>query len=190
MTMIPQIDIQTVRGRIGIESIPGKLDVRTRPADMEIQQRLAKIEVNAPLPELEVDQSRAFAALNGGKILDFHSRIYSQIPEIALQNMAKIVERGNRMAAIHEGRNPIPDFAWEQFSDRGTGISVFGPASFDNVDIHFTIHPVDVNVEVGGAEINVQVNKPEYHFERGNVRIYMEQYPSITITPPIIDIKY
>lgn len=188
---LPMIDIQQVRGRIGIESVWGKLDVRTQPAKMTTKQRPAKITVDAPLPELEVDQSRAFAALHGGKILDIHSRIYSQIPHIALQNIARIVERGNRMAAIHDrGDNPIPDFAWEQFFQRGTGIEIRGPASFDNVDLHFTIHPVEVDVEVGGVDIEVETFKPEYHFERGKVHIYMEQYPSVTITPPVIDMKF
>lgn len=186
---IPMIDIRTQHARIGIERVPGKLEVRTFPPEVHTKQRPAQMEFHDPPADLRIDSSRAWNAIYGGKLLDFTRRITEQIPEILLQRMADMVERGNRMAAIHIPPNPIPDIALEGSMNTGTGLDVFGPASYDNVDIEFIAHDFDMDVQIGGVDIDVTIRKPETSFQRGRLHIYMEQYPTVEIIPPKIDLR-
>ncbi|QHT63449.1 hypothetical protein GXP70_28185 [Paenibacillus lycopersici] len=185
---LPIIKAESQRGLIGIESQRGQFHIHSERADLQIETTPTRISAPTPVPELNINQDRMWAAFNGGKPVEFMKRIYSQMPGIALQGIAHIVEKGNRMGDLRIKENPIPDLAFEELSAKLPQIEVFGPASYDNVDIEFTIPKPDTQIDVGRVDIQVQTHKPDIQYERGNVRIYMQQYPKVTFTPPSIDI--
>ncbi len=187
--MMPMIQIHQVNGQIGINSQSGQFHIHTKNADIRTELRPPTIEVYSPPPKMHIDLSKAVNALSGGKLLDFSRRIYSQMPGIAQQNIAKVVQTGDRMAAIHLGGNRIADLARESLADRGPHLQVFGPASIDNVDITFQLHDPQVNVQPGYVEVDVSINKPEIRFQRGNIDVYMKQEPAISFAMPEIDMR-
>lgn len=184
----PTIDIRQQYARIGMKSEPGGFNIKTRPAEIKTQTHYPKMEVHAPKPELVVDNGRTREALHGGKLLELTSRITSQISQLLLQRIGDMVDRGNRMAAIHIPHNPIPDIAMQRFLNKGTGIQVFGPAAISNADYEIVVHDHEIHIEPGYVDMEVITHKPEIEYQRGSLQIYMEQHASVTITPPQIDI--
>jgi hypothetical protein len=187
MIPFPQIQIHQQYARIGIQSQPGQYDIKHGYADLNIDSNPATVSIHQELPELQIDSSRMWEALNGGNGQTFVNRIYSQMPQIMQQNIMHMVEKGNRMANLENHENPIPDIVYEEAFGELPHLQIFGPASPDNVDIRITPHKPDIQIDRGELKIDVQTHKPEIEYNRGKVNIYMQQYASVTITPPVLD---
>ncbi|SDX28371.1 DUF6470 family protein [Paenibacillus sp. CF384] len=186
---LPYIRAESQKGLIGIESRPGNFDIQSKPADIQVETTPTQISAPTPTPVLHLNQDRMWAAFNGGKLPEFVNRIYSQMPEIALQGIAHIVEKGNRMGDLRIKENPIPEIALEEMLAGAPDIEVFGPASYHSVDIEFEINRPDVKIEVGKVDIQVQTHKPEINFQRGGVKVYMKQYPSVSFDVGELDVR-
>ncbi|XEC95375.1 DUF6470 family protein [Paenibacillus tarimensis] len=187
---LPIVRAEYQLGRIGIESQKGSFEILSHQPVLEAQTMRANI--SAPMlirPQLQVDQSRMWEALNGGSPVTFWNHIYSQMPEIALQGIAHIVEKGNRMGDLRIRENPIPDIALEDMTKGAPEIRIYGPASADNIDIEFIEDRPDVRIEPGTVEIQAKIRKPDIQYHRGNVRIYMEQYPEVRYHITGLDVR-
>lgn len=151
-----------------------------------MKQPRAQQQIQTSSGKLEINQDRVWDALGLGNNLDTMQTIYSLSKDLALQGIGHIVERGNRMAAIHNGGNAIAELAYDwrrtfpQFDFRG-------PASFDNIDFSYTPGELSIETTPGTVEFNVQVQRPIHEYERGKLDIYMNQYQKVEITPPQID---
>jgi len=188
LVSIPQIQIRQQFARLGIEADIGKQELEQPRATLEMETTPVKVEITYRNPDFRVDQSRAWDALGLGGILETMKRIREEARNVALQGIARIVENGNRMAAIHREKNAIADIAREQ-SFAFHEFNYLGPASYDNVDVYITTYPPVIEFHGGGLEINVQVNPPVHRYHRGKLDIYMMQYPKVDIIPPQIDLR-
>jgi hypothetical protein len=185
---IPQIQIRQQYALIGIDTQPGRQQIQQPQATMEIRQTAAELEMSQPMGHFEINQDRARDALGIGNHLETMLKIYSKASDIALEGLARVVEEGNQLAAIHLRGNPIADNAtnWQRtFPD----FDVRGPASIDNVDIQYIPGQLSIGVIPGGVDINVKVNPPVISYEPGKVNIYLRQKPNLQIIPPQIDIS-
>ncbi|ULL20134.1 hypothetical protein DVH26_36640 [Paenibacillus sp. H1-7] len=147
-----------------------------------------RLQMESPRGDMQIDQSRAWDALCRGGHLGTMNKIYSEARNIALQGIAKIVERGNSLGNIAAGGNPIVENAKQLFTER-TEYNIAGLATSDNVDIHYTAQRPQIEVIGGSIEVNARVNKPELNVIRGKLDIYMLQYPKVEITPPQLDLR-
>lgn len=183
---IPQIQIHQEYAAIGIQTTPAKQEIEQPEATIDMKQTSATLDIQQPEGKLEIDQSRARDALALGNNLETMKRIYAKASEMALQGVARIVEKGNQMAAIHQGGNPIaaaakdwqrtfPEFAFE------------GPASMDNVDIHYTANKPVIDVQVGGVELNVTPHRAVHNYTPSKAEVYLRQRNAVEITPPVLD---
>ncbi|QHW32593.1 hypothetical protein GZH47_18415 [Paenibacillus rhizovicinus] len=184
---LPMMQIESQRGLIGIETQRAQYHIQSQQADLQIETKPTQLNIHTSRAEMHINQDRTWAALTGGNPLEFMHRIYSQMPNIALQGIANIVEKWNRIGDLRTKQNPIPEIAFEAMNPGRQKIQYFGPASCDNVDISFTVNKPSVQVEEGKVDVRVQMHKPDVQYERGDVRIYMRQNPELTITPPRID---
>lgn len=182
--MVPMISIHSQRGIIGIESEPGRFEIKTRKPDVRVDTTPTQITANNRPGELRIDHTLTSNALDGGKPEAYWLRIYSQYKAIAQQNIEKIVMEGNRMGDLRVKGNPIADMAWDAFMEGPPDLQVYGPASPMNLKFEYIPNDVNIQVDVGKTEIDVQVHRPDIHYERGYVRTFMQQWPSVTITPP------
>lgn len=187
--MVSQISIHSERGIIGIESKRGSYEINRPQPEVTVNSQDAVITADNRPGTLRIDQRKTNDALNGGKLEDFWIRIYSQYKDVVRQNMIEIVERGNRMGDLRIKSNQIAEQALDKFVSGAPQLEVYGPASPDNVDFEYIPNDVNIQVDPGRVEIEVQTFRPEVNFYRGYVRVYMEQYPSVTITPPVINIR-
>jgi hypothetical protein len=184
---IGQIQIRQTPALIGIDADPGTQNIRQPKATFEMETERPKQEIRQPQGDLQIDQTRAWDALGVGPILEAMSRIYSQAKNVALQGVARIVENGNRMGDLRYKGNPIADMA-EQLKFEHFEFDYYGEASYDNVDIHYTMHKPEITVEDGQVHLNTRVNPPEISYNRGKLDIYIRQYPKVEYTPPQIDL--
>lgn len=188
MLPLPTIQIHQQPALIGIDADLGKQNLRQPRATFEITTTRPQQEIRQPRGELKIDQSKAWDALARTPILETMNRIYSQAKDVALQGIARIVENGDKLAAIHLNTNPIADIA-QQLTFERPEMSFAGPASFDNVDISYTARKAEIQVTDGKVNLNTHPNFPEHNYERGKLDIYMRQFQSVEITPPQIDVK-
>lgn len=189
MPEIPQIRISQQYARIGIDADLGRYEIKQPRPMFELEQTNAKMEIRQPRGELEIDQSKAWDALSRTNILEVMQRIYGQAREVAMKGIARIVEDGNRMAAIHKNKaDAIPELA-SDVTVSFPEMEYAGEAAFDNVDVHYTPHRPEIETTRGEVKLNTRVNPPEVDYYRGKLDIYMLQFNKVEITPPAIDIK-
>lgn len=181
------VQIIQTPGILNIDADPGSFSLRQPKAELHINTEPGKIEINNHSPQLEVDNSRAFAAYNGGNYLEMNQRIYSGIRQIFLQALAERVEAGNRAAAIHQSGNTIAEIYGTDWKPVPFP-EMRGAASMDNVDVRYYTSPPDIRISKSQVEIQFEANKPEIEYFRGKLDIYMKQYPSIQFMPPKVDI--
>ncbi|PZE19430.1 hypothetical protein CBW46_018485 [Paenibacillus xerothermodurans] len=164
--------------------------MRQPEATVDIQTTPARLEIHTQQGHLSIDNTDWRDALGDGPHLEAMHRIYSTCKQIALQAIAKKVEDGNIMAAIHTRRNAIAELAVESTNDVDNFQFMYmGDASYDNIDIRYQPATVHIQVQQGQVDMDVQVNRPEIQYYRGKLDIYLSDYPSVEIIPPQVNLK-
>lgn len=182
-----RIQIETQPIRIGMETTPHEFTIEQPRGIQDIQQIPADLSIRQPRGELEIDHTRALDALGYVDTLTLSMRISAEARRLYLEGLSRTAQEGDRLAALHQGGNPIADIAWERFS-HDAPMNLVGEASYDPVDVYYTARPAEIDVQVRGAETRYEPQFPRYTFTRGKLDIYVEQYPSVKITPPRVDI--
>lgn len=173
---------------IGIDADAGHFSITQPKAEVRITTTPGELTVQSSRPELTIDQSRARAAYNGGSMLDMNKRIYSGIQQLYLQGLAKRVEQGNRMAEFFKPGNTIAE-VYGTDTEPNSFPEIRGPASYDNVDIHFETRAPQISFRAAHVDIQVERHRPETEFTRGKLNIYMQQYASIQFIPPEVNVQ-
>lgn len=187
--MVPFISVQSQKGKIGIHSERGQFEIRRPQPVLNVSSSKPEIIAHNAPGQLKVDNTLTWEALDGGNMEAFWNRIYSQYKQVAMQNISQIVEKGNRMGDLRIQGDPIPSMALDEFIEGAPDLQVYGEASVDNTQFDYIPNDVNIQVIPGDLNIDTQIQRPEINFHRGSVNIYMEQYPKVTITPPVIDIS-
>ncbi|GBF10538.1 DUF6470 family protein [Tepidibacillus sp. HK-1] len=183
---IPQIEIRQTYAKIGMDSKRATLQIEQPKAEVSIQQEPAKMEVQHTYPQVQIDQTKAWSALGKRPPLELQKVIYHETKRIVLDTIAKIAEKGDRLAAIHIKEDPIPEMAKEN-SIQFYEFYYEGEPSYDNVDIRVIPGRLDIEWYRGKVDIEVKPNKPVIDYIPGKLNIYMLQRNSIEILPPKID---
>lgn len=175
-----RLSIHQTYGQIGIETKLASTDIHSPMGELSIEQQPAQMDFRSERGELQIDSSAAWDALGTGSHMGMMNRIYSQIPSLVLQSIAKTVEDGNRMAQISNHANAFAEIAQGALQSENP-IEYVGPASNLNVKINYEPRPAVTNVEPVKPEIHYTPMKPQVQYNPGQVDIYMKQMNSIDI---------
>ncbi|WMT40665.1 DUF6470 family protein [Paenibacillus sp. D2_2] len=186
--MIPQIQITTQPSLLEMESSRAQILIKQPRGEMEIESPRADMRIVQPRPEMEIDQHEAWRAYNGGTALEMNRQIYSELPQLFLEGLAKRVEQGNQLAAIHLPGNTIAEIYGGDWQ-RNPFVEYRAPASYDNVNIHVEPHRPEINVTPMKPDIRGQQHNPEIDVQHGYLNIVVKQYASIQFTQPNIDVQ-
>jgi len=186
MPRIPQIHIHQIDGKIGMESKRAQVKIDQPKAEIAMHQEHVKVEIAHTYPQVQIDQTKAWSALGRRPSLELTKVIYSETRRIVMNTIAKIAQKGDRLAAIHIKEDPIPEMA------RNNSIEFFelyyeGEPSVDNVDIDVIPGKLEINWHGGKVEMNVKINKPKIEYLPGKLDIYLKQRNTIEITVPQLD---
>lgn len=188
MIPFPQIQIRQTHAKLGFDADLGKLDMKQPRPTFEMKTNHPKVRIEQPNAEMRIDQSRAWDALGLGNNLETMRRIYTAARQVALQGIARRVDEGNQMAAIHRKTDAIVDIA-EQQAGKTFELPYLGYASVDNVDIRFIRNKPKIQAVEGSVQINARVNRPEVNYHRGKLDIALLQYNKVEIIPPELDMR-
>ncbi|MDB5052778.1 MAG: hypothetical protein JWM44_828 [Bacilli bacterium] len=173
-----RLSIHQTYAQIGVDTHLARADITSPQGELSIHSSSANMDIVSPRGQLEVDSSVAWSALGKTPTMQWNNSIYSQVKDIALQAIAKIVEDGNRMATITNPNNAIAEIA-QDTSSPFSEIQYVGEASYLNMKMQYQANPVQINVEPQKADIQYKVNKPEVQYQRGKVDVYMKNMNSI-----------
>lgn len=185
---MPQLQIQSTPARIGIDSKLGHYEIKQSPATVRMDSRPAVVHIQSEPAIVHIDQSKTWEALTGGKPIPFWNRIYNSSGRYVLDAINQTVQDYNRIGNILANGNPIAEIARESLSKSPSKLPVYGPASPNNVEFTPVLNKPQIDVQVGDTDIQVQVNRPNIDYKRGHVRTYMEQYPSVQVKAPKMDL--
>lgn len=189
MTMIPfpTIQIRQQYAKINFDADLGQYEIRQPRPYFEMHTTKPQLDVTPQKGELTIDQSRAFEGYGVGPHLDWLKSIYSESKNVALQGIARRVENGNRMWAIHIKTDPIPEIAArEAFMD--VNVVFPGPVSYHPVETKYTPKRPIVKFEYGDVHVDSHPNPPEIEYHKGKFELYQVQKASVEIIPPEIDL--
>ncbi|WP_342480743.1 DUF6470 family protein [Paenibacillus sp. FSL L8-0340] len=182
------LQIRQTPAIIGIDADPGTFSMSQPKAEVNVTTTPGELNVQSFRPELTIDQTRAHAAYNGGSVLDMNKRIYSGIQQLYLQAIARRMEQGTRMAEFFKPGNTIAE-VYGMDTEPNSFPEPCGPASYDNVDIHFETRAPQISFRAAEVDIQVERHRPETEYTRGKLNIYMQQYASIQFIPPEVNVK-
>jgi len=188
MITFPQIQIRQQYAKIGIDADHAVVEQRQPKPTYEMKYVKPELRIEQPLGDLSIDQTKAWGAYGRDGALASSNRIYDQLQGVYLQNLARKVEQGNRLADIPSATSAIAENAKELFLTFPE-LNYHGAASYDNVDIRYSPRKPVIEATDGRVEVNVRVNPPELTFHRGKLDIYMMKHASVEITPPLIDVR-
>lgn len=184
--MIPQLQIQSQPALLDISSRKAELSIRQPRPVLEIETSSARMDITSPRPELEIDQHQAWRAYTGGSALEMNNQIYSELPALFLEGLAKRVEQGNQLAKFHLPGNSVAEIYGGDWK-RDPFVEFRAPASYDNVDIHVRRNDPRIAIEPVAPKITAQTYQPEITYHPGQLSIQIKQYGDIKIVPPQID---
>lgn len=187
--MQPILQIRQTPALIRIDADPGQYSITQPKAEVKITTTPGELHVNSSRPELNLDQKKAHAAYNGGTVLEMNERIYSGIKQLYLQGIARRVEQGTRMAEFFKPGNTIAE-VYGMDTEPNSFPEPCGPASYDNVDIHFVVRAPEIDFRAARVDVEVVRHKPEIEYTRGKLDIYMQQYASVQYIPPEVNMQW
>ncbi|MFF2092613.1 DUF6470 family protein [Paenibacillus sp. NPDC058174] len=185
---MPQIQIQSTPARIGIQSELGQYQMRQGKVNLNIKTEPTVIDIKTERPVLIIDQTDTWNALTGGKAEAFWDRIYNSYGQYAARYVENKTQEYDRIGDITAGGNPVADLARQKMSQDMIPLNVYGHASPRNVKFDAIISKPEVNVQVGGVTTTPDYSPLDIQYQRGKFNVYMEQYASVKITPPEIDL--
>lgn len=171
-----------------MESNRASLAIQQPRGEQEIEQPRATLDITQPRPEMEIDQHEAWRAYNGGTALEMNKQIYSNLPALFLEGLAKRVEQGNQLAQFHIPGNSIAEIYGGDWR-RDPFVEYRAAASYDNVSIHVEPHRPEINATANYPQVSARENNPQFEYQEGYLNVSVKQYSSIQITPPQLDIN-
>lgn len=182
----PQLQMESVRGRISIEQNPAKIEIRQAKATQTIEQPKAEMSIQTTKGKMNIDQSQAWEdrlLMSTIRLNEMHAQEGMRAIQ---EGTARRAEQGAQLLQIEHDGNVIADQAIENGHPQMKQLSIkYVPSPF-SVKLNYEPAKVDIDIQARQPIIDVQINKPELTFERGPVNITMEQYPELHIS--VIDL--
>jgi hypothetical protein len=173
--LFPRLEIRQTFAAIGIQTEPGFFQIRQHRPMVNPKTEPSRLEIHRDPARLEIDADKAWDALAQGPHLATMLRIYAQGREAILEQIAEIVQKGDRMAAIHIPQDPVGEMATEWHRPIRIADAVAGPANYDNVDIRFIPDQLSFSYQPAQVTFDPLTAKPEIQYHPGKVNIYLRQ---------------
>ena len=180
-----RLEISSKLGLIGIKTTPGELNIEKTNARLEVRQEIGRISIKTEKPKLKISQYEPMAQIGYKKASDAAAELAQIGKQKALEYIAAKAEEGRRLQAIEKGGNAIREIAIEKAwrkKERQGGFTPFARVSYDAEPAKITITPPEVkNAAHIGYEAEYIPGKVNIDYRRGQVNIYMRQYPEVKI---------
>ena len=174
-----QMEITRQRPIMEIRTIPAKLNIqRVGRPEFRIRHNPPQMRIHHRLPTMQIDRSQRNALLDRMSIFSRTEQYAARSVQIGLESIGRIVEEGNRMAAIYQRHNTISQIIADRVKAPVQLTAQALPAAQINWD------PGQMDIEWTQNEFSLEwiMDKMiEMQYEPGRVEISMVQYPSLEI---------
>jgi len=177
---MPHLEMHSVFGRIGMTTRNAQLEIQSAKADLSIEQPKAEMQIERTPAKIHIDQKEAWNNLNLKSAFVRIREAAEAGRQAVIDGIARRVNEGNELMAIEKGGNPIAEQA-----RRDSLITM----SYDTghtppfLAVKISADPAQLNIrwQTHAPIIQSTPHAPEMAYHPGQVNIYMEQYPSLTI---------
>ncbi|MBD8004670.1 DUF6470 family protein [Bacillus norwichensis] len=181
MRLMPQIQMESVKGQIGIRTIPASQSIEQPKVIVEIQQPPAEMQIEKTSSKLTIDQTKAWEDMNLKSLPRVMEEFAQEGRSKAMEGTARRAEEGDELMRIENGGNPMPGIAKRNSERPEASFNIgFIPSPFS---VKLNYEPAILNIQWMRREpiIQVQPQKPIIDYQSGKVDIFMEREPSLKI---------
>lgn len=177
---LPYLEHSSTRAYIGLNANRPHLRIRQQQADLQIkQEHMANVKLEITHGELQIDQSAAFADADLKGILQRNREFIQKSKQIALENLAKASQEGDKLMRIEHGYQKIQKVSADksELKHYETNIALV-PKPFQ---VKIDYQPGTVKVRAGEAplQINATPHKPDIQFQKWQTDTYIRQKNSL-----------
>ncbi|WP_309088961.1 DUF6470 family protein [Domibacillus sp.] len=175
---ITTLDYTITNARLGIQTTSAKQSIQQPGATLDIRQPKAEMTIETTPGQLRIDQSQAFAEAGQKDVFQLTREAAAKARQQALEGIGRRAMEGRELADIHTGANAIQQQA-QRASTRSFETGLAWIPSYGSVKIDYQVGDVTMNVQTHQVENNTRANKPIIHYQPGEVRFQVNEYPSV-----------
>lgn len=181
---LPRLEITSQFAKLGIQQQMPNLEVKNRLGELQIQQPKPELEIKKTEGKLDIDQTEAFADANLKPALRLAKDHAKKAMQTVLQDVASEISEGRKLMKIENGgKDTIANIAKENTQPPLLYSNIkYIPATPDKVKFHYTPAKIDVTVTQHHPEIKAKLNSPVITHHPWDIKIYLQQKPSIEFT--------
>lgn len=178
---IPQIQLQTTRGQIALTTQKPVQQIEQPKADLDLQQPKAEMSIRTTKSKLTIDSTEMRESLDLKSSRSRTAEFAQSSKQTAMEGLARRAQEGGELMKIENGGNPIVEQAKITGRQPYSSLGIKFIPQADSVKINFTPGTVDIRVDPQKVINNTKTNKPIHTYTPGNVKVEMQQYPSLKI---------
>ncbi|SHN80921.1 DUF6470 family protein [Desulfitobacterium chlororespirans] len=180
--------------QLSMRSYPIRLEYTIQNARLAMKKHLPMVEMENIPPQLQISQPAGKLTIDS---TDYYHSIglktwaalsrenYDRGRQAALEGIAAIVEKGNRLAQIsNPATNAIADMAFESC------FAAKGELSFEPIiapSVRYEASPAQIEVIPGKINYNLVRGRVDADYQPGKVGIQVTQYPRLDIS--VVDVR-
>jgi len=162
-------------------SLQAQLDIQSPKADLSIEQPKAELQIERTPSQISIDQTQAWNNLNLKSAFVRISDAADAGRQAVLEGIARRASEGDELMQIeNKGSNPIANQA-AQDSEVQISYDTGSVPPFEAVKISGRPGQLNINWQTHQPVIQTTSHSPEMTFHPGQLNIYMDQYPSLSI---------
>ncbi|MEZ7170407.1 DUF6470 family protein [Sporosarcina sp. OR05] len=178
---IPQLQIQTTRGKLGLQIDKPVQEIEQPKATQQIEQPAAILEMSTTRPQLSIDTTENRADLDLKSAIRRGDENAQYGVQQLMEGIARRAQEGQQLVRIEDGGNVLADLSKQitEIDPAPIGIRFVGNRL--KVKTNITAGSLTINATPQKPTHDVQVNKPIHTYTPGKVSGHAKQYPSIQI---------
>lgn len=178
---LPQIQLHQTYAMIGLRITQPQQEITQPPAEMSIKQEPAKMTIERTPSSLDINQDQAWNELNLKSPSVFSQDCAEFGKQQALEAIAMIAQKGDRLASIKNKSDAIVAMATEKNLKEPPDFNIAFIPSYGSVQINYTPTELQINWQNGGAQVEIVQQKPIHHYTPGTTEVFMSQWPELQI---------
>lgn len=175
-----QLQIRQTSGQISINQEFGGVKLQQASARIEMDIISPAVEINRQKGSMEVDQTKAWEVYGSIAPTELNRMMALRAHQIVDQGTRRVALDGDRLAAIHQSTNVIPELAKNNFLKK-YDLQIATGSPLHPVDIHYI--PDRLSLFLQRGSVNQHVETQQVRIERipSNVHIGIKRDPHLEI---------
>ncbi|MBM7866667.1 hypothetical protein GTO89_08390 [Heliobacterium gestii] len=187
---VPRIQIDQQFTRIQSHTQPRRFELTNTWAKLDAEHTNPRVELNRTPPRVLIDQTAARASVGYRTSNDLEEDFASRAMQYSYEHIARKAAEGDRIGAIENRSDPIPDIAWENAFPEGPELTI---ASLPGARPQFQYQPGRVDAQYVPGDIRYHVTpgrvQGDYQPSRVITEVVQKGYVKVIPPPPKLSLQ-